>query len=74
MDDDALDNRFDSIRDYLRADKETEDDNKSRRVIIIAVLLSATALFSLLFAFANDRRLFKNTEIDTGIKEDQKRN
>ena len=74
MDDDALDKSFDSIRDYLRADKETEDDNKTGRVIIIAVLLSATALFSLLFAFANDRRLFKNTEIDTGIKEDQKRN
>ena len=43
---------------------EAEDTDRSQKIIFTVVLLTCVALFSTLFAFANDRRLLKNTIID----------
>ena len=71
LDDAALEKSFFSIRDYLRSDATTEDTNKTRQVIVVVVLLSSVALFSVLFALANDRRMLKSYENDD---DDKKRN
>jgi hypothetical protein len=64
LDDEALDKSFNSIRDYLRSDANVDDSNSERQVVITVVLLLSVAVFSILFAFANDRRLLKNSNTD----------
>ena len=64
LDDEALDKSFNSIRAYLRSDANVDDSNSERQVVITVVLLLSVAVFSILFAFANDRRLLKNSNTD----------
>lgn len=68
LDDEALDKSFNSIRDYLRSDANVDDSNSERQVVITVVLLLSVAVFSILFAFANDRRLLKNSNTDVQNK------
>jgi len=65
---------FDSIRDYLRSDKLEENSDKGRKAIVIVVLLSSVALVSVLFAFANDRRLSKSINQDMSNIKNKKGN
>ena len=71
--DEDLEKSFGSIRDYLRSDTIVEDSNRTRQVIVIVVLLSSVALVSVLFAFANDRRLAKNIDQDIRNFKNRKR-
>ena len=74
LDDEDLSEEFNSIRDYLRSDTEVDDTNKRRQVVITVILMSSVALFSILFAFANDRRLIKNTDTNNQNKRKNRRN
>ena len=71
--DEDLSENFSNIRDYLRSDTAPDDSNKARQALVAVVLLSSVALFSVLFAFANDRRLMKNSDNDQELKK-HKRN
>ncbi len=64
-DDEALNESFHSIRDYLRSDTEADGNNQTSQIIVTIILLSSVGLFFVLFAFANDRRLLKNVNIDS---------
>lgn len=73
FDDEELSENFNSIRDYLRSDTELADTTKTRQLIVTVVLLSSIAIFAVLFAFANDRRLLKNTDTNTPNNRKDKR-
>ena len=64
LNDEELSKDFNSIRDYLRLETNSDGTNKRRQVFITVILLSSVALFSILFALANDRRLIKNRDTD----------
>lgn len=74
LNDEELSEEFNSIRDYLRSDTDVGDTNKRRQVVITVILMSSVALFSILFAFANDRRLIKNTDTNNQNKRKNRRN
>lgn len=64
LDDEGLGKNFSSIRDYLRSDADADSSNRIRQVLVATILLSSVAMFSVLFALANDRRLLKHINTD----------
>ena len=64
VNDESLSRDFQSIRDNMRSEPEAEDTERRQKIIITVILLTCVALFSTLFALANDRRLLKNTNTD----------
>lgn len=72
LDDDALNKSFHSIRNYLRSDPELDSTKQARQMAVTVVLLSSVGLFFVLFAFANDRRLFKNVNADSKSIQNEK--
>lgn len=64
LNDDELSNSFRSIRDHLRTDSAVANASYTRQMIVTVVLVSSFALVAIIFAFANDRRLFKYSNND----------
>ncbi len=68
--DGELEEKFENIRDYLRADTSPVDDDKMHRLLFGIVLLSAVGLVALFMAYGNDRRRYT---ADNSPKDEKKK-